>query len=588
MASIQRAQLFWHLMGGVLMKGRWKLALAALGGLVLMGGARPLLAQDYTAPGPTTLWVDQKTGQVFIRPGHGRVAMSFGANPAQIEQQVEERTEDKVRAAVAETRAQEATDNLALQKQVGEMKPAWSSYMANWQDKFHMGALLYGDYRFYTHTGFQPQELTQITGLGPHNDNFNSFDITRTYLNFYFTPTPDWTLRLTPNMYKTIGSSNDKYGANTGLSSNLDGDMSVRMKYANLQYNGLFPNDPMLKGAHLIIGETSNPLVSWEEDLYGYRFVNLTPWNYLGLSSTQLGISMDGPIKLFGGEKTYIDYAAGVFNNSSFHATEQTSTKQVMARITAYPFGADWRFQGLGLTGFYDYGYGNTTPDSASIVESLKGGDAHITRIAALLHYAAEEWNAVGEFDYGNNAFNIGNLFSGAGTPDAFGTATGKSLAAPQTFTPSCSAAHPCYPLTNTYGPQTAAWTALLGNGQAREIGFDAFGHYHIPTTKITAFGMFQWLMPNDKFRDDPLDFQRFIVGASYQYNEFLRFALDSQNVMFYHNQQARQITYLKQFGYDSPGNTTLNGLLLPTNGSIPFLVPTDTHSIFLNMEFNY
>ena len=42
---------------------------------------------------------------------------------------------------------------------------------------------------------------------------------------------------------------------------------------------------------------------------------------------------------------------------------------------------------------------------------------------------------------------------------------------------------------------------------------------------------MYQWFMPNDKFADDPLDFQRFIVGLSYQVNEFLRFAVDSQNV---------------------------------------------------------
>jgi hypothetical protein len=575
-------------MGGVLMKGRWKMALAALSGATLLCGVRPLLAQDYSAPKATTLWVDEKTGQVFVRPGHGRVAMSFGADPAEIERRVEERTDDKVRAAVAETEAQQRADNFALQKQVGEMKPAWQSYMSNFQDKFHLGALFYADYRFYTHTGFQPQELTQLTNPGPHNNNYNSFDVTRTYLNFYFTPTPDWTLRLTPNIYKTIGSSNIKVGANTGFSSNLDGNLGVRMKYANLSYNNLFNDVPAFKGGKLIFGETANPLVSWEEDLYGYRFVNLVPWNYLSLSSTQLGIGIEGPVHFFGSEKTYLDYSVGVYDNSSFHAFEQTSTKQVMGRLTAYPFGADWRFQGLGLTGFYDYGYGNTTPDSASIRTSLKGGDAHIERIAALMHYAAENWNIAGEFDYGVNAFNIGNLFSGSGTPDAVGFPTGTALASTQAFTPACSLAAHCYPLTNTFGPQTAAWTAILGNGQARQVGMDFFGHYHIPDTKLTAFGMFQWFMPNDKFRSNPLDFQRFIAGVSYQYNEYLRFAADSQNVLFFHNQQTVPISYLRKFGYLSPGNTTLNGLLLPTVGGIPFMVPSDTHSIFLNVEFSY
>ena len=39
--------------------------------------------------------------------------------------------------------------------------------------------------------------------------------------------------------------------------------------------------------------------------------------------------------------------------------------KQVMGRVTVNPFGANSRYDGLGLTGFYDYGYQNTcTPDS--------------------------------------------------------------------------------------------------------------------------------------------------------------------------------------------------------------------------------
>jgi len=132
----------------------------------------------------------------------------------------------------------------------------------------------------------------------------------------------------------------------------------------------------------------------------------------------------------------------------------------------------------------------------------------------------------------------------------------------------------------------TAAYNAILNNGQSRQIGLDFFGHYHIPETPVTAFGMFQWLLPNDKFQNNPLDFQRFVVGVSYQVNEFLRFALNSQNTLFYRDQQSRSISYLSQFGY-VPGSS-FNGLLLPATGAIPFLVPRDTHSIFANMEFNY
>ena len=88
-----------------------------------------------------------------------------------------------------------------------------------------------------------------------------------------------------------------------------------------------------------------------------------------------------------GSEATYLDYSFGAYNNGNFHQFEQSNTKQVMARLTAYPFGALWRFQGLGLTGFYNYGYGNTTPDNMKISTPLKQTNAHFERIAALLHY---------------------------------------------------------------------------------------------------------------------------------------------------------------------------------------------------------
>ena len=536
------------------MKGRWKLAVAALGGLALMGGARPLLAQGYTAPRATTLWVDQKTGQVFVRPGRGRVAMSFGADPAQIEQQVEQRTEDKVRAAVAETRAQESADNLALEKQVGEMKPAWSSYMGGFQDKIRVGVLFYGDYSLYTHTGFGPQFLTQLNPPGPGNEMYNSFDITRTYLNVFFFPTKDWTFRFTPNLYRTIGGANDKYGKAGAIGTSLDGNLGLRVKYAYLQYGNLFSGIPALKGDTITIGQQANPLVGWEEDLYNFRYVNLTPWNYLSLSSSQAGVSMQGPVK-FGGEKTYLDYDFGAFDNASFHALEQTNTKQVMARLTAFPFGANWRFQGLGLTGFYDYGYGNTTPDLANLPAALKGGNASIERIAALVHYTTEQWGIAGEFDYGRNAFSAGNLFSGSGPADAFGLGT----------TP--------------YAPFSALAIGLQNNGQSRQVGYDFFGHYHFTGTKLTAFGMFEEFHPNDKVKLNPLDFQRFVVGLSYQYNEFLRFAVDSQNLLFYHSQFGFPTAYAKSFGVVPPKGT---------GATIPDAVPRDTHALFANIEFNY
>src|SRR5215471_17322613 len=191
------------------MKGKWKIALVAAC-WALLATVSGLRAQDFsTITKTTTLWVDERTGQVFIRPGRGRVPMTIGAgvDAAKIEQQIEDRTNAKVQAAVTQAQEEQRVKDEQLAKQVTAMQPAWQSYMANWQDKFRIGTLFFGDYRFYTHTGFQPQELDNINNPGPGNENFNSFDVSRVYLNLYFFPTKDWTFRFTPEIYKTNGCS---------------------------------------------------------------------------------------------------------------------------------------------------------------------------------------------------------------------------------------------------------------------------------------------------------------------------------------------------------------------------------------------
>jgi hypothetical protein len=575
------------------MKGRWKVVLAALGSLTLLANARPLQAQDASMMSKqTTLWVDQRTGQVFIRPGRGREPITFGADEQEIERRVEEKTRDRVRAAVAETEAQERADNEATQKQLEQIKPAWTSYMTNFQNKFRIGALAYMDYGLYTHTGFGPQFTENLNPPGPYNNMFNSFDISRVYLNTYFTPTTNWTFRFTPEIYRANNGSSasstttaDKTGANTGFGSNLDGNLNVRLKYAYVQYKGLLDDIPWLKGGNSTFGAQPNPFIPWEEDLYQFRYVNLVPWNYLSLSSSQIGLQFDGPIKPPGSEVIYADYGFGVYDEGNFHSQEQSDDKQVMLKGTIYPLGSLYKYQGLGLTGFWNYGWGNVAPDIGSIPANTKSS-AHFERVAAVLHYAAEQWNIAGEFDYGQNAFSLSNLYSGSGPLDAFGTATGTAISTGTFAGNTCTAAAPCYGFTNTWGPQVAAYTAILNNGRAREIGWDAFGHYHIPHTKLTAFGMFQWFLPNDNINENPLDFQRFVVGLSYQYNEYLRFAFDSQNLLFYHSQFSMPVSYLKKFDY-VPGST-LNGRKVPATGSIPNMVPLDTHALFLNMEFAY
>ena len=85
--------------------------------LILAALPRPSRAQDELTA--SRLWVDKKTGQVFIRPGRNRVPLNIGnavdtdAISNQVEQKVQAKTNDQVRAAVAETEAQQRADNAA-------------------------------------------------------------------------------------------------------------------------------------------------------------------------------------------------------------------------------------------------------------------------------------------------------------------------------------------------------------------------------------------------------------------------------------------------------------------------------------------
>ena len=460
----------------------------------------------------------------------------------ELDRKIEQKVQEEVTRSQGETRQQQAQ----LETKVDQMKPAWADYARRFLDKFKIGTLVYGDWAFYARTGFGPPFLTQINPPGPGNDNYNSFDITRAYLNFYFMPDKDFTLRVTPNIFRAVGTaSSDKQGATGAVGTNLDGNLTYRLKYAYIDWNTPFakladyvPAVAPMADAKITFGQQANPLIDWEETLYGYRFTSLTPWNYLSLSSTQLGLASKGPIK-FGGLQ-YVDYDIGIYDNANFHQAEQSAAKQGMVRASVYPFGARSRFDGLGVTGFYDYASPNKTPDSGTIA-------THISRAAALLHYTTDWWGIAGEYDQGHNAFTSSNFFAGSGPADQFGLGV----------TP--------------YAGFDAMVKALQDNDHTDQQGVDVFGHVDIPTTPFSVFGMYQWFLPNTQVSKNPLDFNRFVLGVAYKYNSYLRFALNTQYLGFYHPQFTFPAS--KQFGLKS---------------AVPNAVPNDILAVFMNVEFNY
>src|SRR5277367_1323949 len=543
----------------------------------------PVLSQD---GGAITLYTDPGTGQVFTK--RCKHCVRLGAyvpaeSTREIERKVEIKTQqqlDEERAAMqaeeAQRQAQQQQWNAEMAQQVSEIKPWATEFGDRWYKKFSVGTLIYAYYGYWSHTGFGPQFLdANMQWPGPGNNSFNQFALNRAYLDFKFTPNDDFSMRVTPDMYAMINtgttctasskssggittstsctaSSGDKVGASTGWAQTDDGNLGFRVKYAYLDYNTFFQK--VLKFAPMVadkftFGQQQNPLVDWEENLWGFRYTALTPWNYLSLSSTQVGVAMKGPIKI--NEKQYADYDFGVYDDASFHATEDSAYKQVMGRVTINPFGAESRYDGLGLTGFYDYGYKNTcTPDENKVNSTC----AHLARAAGIAYYTAATWGIIAEWDYGHNAFSAGNLFSGSGPSDAVGIASAPNRDG------------------LTFGPWNTMVSSIL-NTQAIQEGADLMGHYDIPHTPFTVFGLLQWLQPNTRVQKDPLDFTSYDVGVQWLINKYLRVAFDSQAIQYYHG----------QFTYDENFPGLGNKVKM-----VPFAVPRDTHGFFLNLEFRY
>jgi hypothetical protein len=574
---------------------KWKRA--ALAAIVASMLAASHTTSAYAQSSPSraiTLYEDVKSGALYRKPGKGRVPVRLGFDEpppsAAVEKQVQEvkKNNEELRAEFLANQQALISENAGLKQRVDKIEPAWADYLDSFRNRFRVGTLVYAGYKMYTHTGFGPQQYDNNQWPGPGNNLYNSFDIDRAYLNFYFYPTDDWTLRLTPDVYKTYGSATPTSNShNSSVSSNLAGDLSYRLKFASIQYNKVLDwLSDSTKGNVLQIGAIPNPMIPWEEHLTTFRYVTSSPWNYVGLSSAQFGLSLSGPIKY--NELEYLDYGAGVFTNAKYSQLEQSNTKQVMGRVSVYPFGSKWDTQGLGLTGFYDYGYNNTPPDNSSINTGFGPNpsafghvaSAHLTRWAAMLHYTTEQWGLAVEYDQGHNSFPGGNLFTGNG-PSVF-------------FTPPASAS-PAGGTTSPYGVPyynfSAMTAALLGNSRTVQQGFDIFGHLHIPETPFRLIGLFQLFEPNTKVNNDPLDFYRYMVGLEWQINEFMRLAVDTQNLQFDQSQEPFSTAYANHFAkvFLPIKNTSAAGAApFQPPKTVTDPVPRDTHVLELNLEFAF
>lgn len=459
---------------------------------------------------------------------------------------VEARNADPSVTAVALGQTLQVSNNGADARSAGQDGRPDSIELAN--GKVRIGTLLYADYGYYAKTGFGPQFTSQINPPGPANNGYNTFEITRAYINLFYSPNDAVTFRLTPDLYRQIGAApGTKIGKVSAIGPNTDQGLPYRLKYAYVDFNTLFASTNALKKDKLTIGQQPDPVIEWEERLYGYRYVNIVPWDYLGYSSSWAGISLHGPIEFNG--KQYLDYSIGAYNSASYRQLEQSEKKQAAARLTVYPFGARSDYDGLGFTAFYNFGYTNASPDS--------GVNVPLYRISALAHYTFKKnaYAIAGEYEAARNAFTSGNFFSGSAPLDEFGLGT------------------------TQYAGFDALVKALQNTNGAKQRGYAAFGHAQIPRSPFALFAMYHSFSPNTKVAKNPIDFDRIVAGIGYRVNDRLRFALSSQNLIFRHSQFMFPASELQLF---SPSLAAAN-----PNG-IANAVPNSVHAIFVSTGFTF
>ncbi len=253
--------------------------------------------------------------------------------------------------------------------------------------KVKIGATFYADWSYWSDWDGSTSFVDfQQTPPSTADQNYNTFELTRAYINIFYTPNDAATIRITPDIYRSS-----------------DNSLAYRLKYGYADLNKLFAKSPALAHDKVTFGQMQNPLVPWEEDLNGHRYTYKVPMDFSdGASSSYAGVKAHGPIEV--GGKTYLDYDLGVFTNGSYKTTELSANKQFMGRVTYYPFGTKVNQTGLGVTVFGDYGTTNVAPSSAA------SGQYEIDKSVYMVHYQTKDkaYLITGQYDMSHNNTGFG------------------------------------------------------------------------------------------------------------------------------------------------------------------------------------
>ncbi len=208
---------------------------------------------------------------------------------------------------------------------------------------FKVGVTIFADYTY--------QDAPTITDSDKNVVHLSSFEARRAYINVTGNVS-DWvSYRITPDVgarfTTTTTATGLPAGASVAASTNYDGSVVVRLKYAFGQVNF---DKVATHGTWVRIGQQQTPFVDFMEGIYRYRFQgNIFEEREGFLSSSDVGLS-----GRFVFPNEYGDVHAGYYNGDTYTKAEVNDQKAFQIRGTLRPFPKAGVAKGLRLTAFYD------------------------------------------------------------------------------------------------------------------------------------------------------------------------------------------------------------------------------------------
>lgn len=210
-------------------------------------------------------------------------------------------------------------------------------------------------------------DLSYANPESPDPNGANRFEVTRTYINFRAQITESISARITPDLVATSGTE-----------GNLDGSLTLRLKYAYVTFEDALP----FVSVRALMQPT--PYIGFSDSIWGYRVLGSDILErFTGVRSSDVGLS------LFGRPFEILEYAVLASNGEGYNRQERSEAnaaryKDLAARLTFSPFAQAGEFvRRLRLSLFGQYG----------IREKAESLDRHIERIRGL---ALLTWQAPG------------------------------------------------------------------------------------------------------------------------------------------------------------------------------------------------